>query len=132
MIFLFSMCRLLVQLENGDPLKQLTNASGAIREACQRIGLNFDEVYPLIENVYGKANDMIISYSCNYSYIIIGGMMLSMFSAYLSLLIISEGKQKMVVIAAIVSNLINLLLDFIFIYYAKMAMIGGAVATLIG
>ena len=132
MIFLFSVCQLLVQLENGDPLKQLTNASSSIKQACQIAGLNFDYVYPLIEHVYTKANDMIMSYSCNYSYIIISGAMLSMFSAYLSLLIISEGKQKMVVIAAVVSNLLNLLLDFIFIYYARMAMIGGAIATLIG
>ena len=132
MIFLFSTCNLLVQLENGDPLKQLTNASSTIKQACQIADLNFEKVYHLIENVYSKANDMILSYSCNYAYIIISGMMLSMFSSYLSLLIISEGKQKLVVIAAIVSNLINLLLDFIFIYYAQMAMIGGAIATLIG
>ena len=132
MIFLYSICQLLVQLENGNSLRQLTNASSSIEQACQISGLNFDEVYPLIEHVYTKANDMIISYSCNYVHIIIGGTMLSMFSAFLSLLIISEGKQKMVVIAAVVSNLLNLLLDFIFIYYAKMAMIGGAIATIIG
>lgn len=132
MIFLFSICQLLVQLENGDPLKQLTNASSSIKQACQIAELDFGEVYLLIEHVYTKANDMIISYSCNYAYIIIGGAILSMFSAYLSLLIISEGKQKMVVLAAVVSNVVNLLFDFVFIYYGKMAMIGGAIATLIG
>lgn len=132
MILLFSICHLLVQLENGNPLKQLTSATSSIKEACQIAGLHFEDVYPTLEDVYMKANDMILSYSCSYSYIIIGGMMLSMFSAFLSLLIISEGKQKMVVIAAVVSNLINLLFDFIFIYYGQMAMIGGAIATIIG
>ena len=132
MILLFSTCHLLVQLENGNPLKQLANASSSIKQACQIAGLSFDDVYTTLEDVYVKANDMILSYSCNYSYIIISGMILSMFSSYLSLLIISECKQKMVVIAAIVSNLINLLFDFVFIYYGQMAMIGGAIATIIG
>ena len=56
----------------------------------------------------------------------------SLISEPTSLLIISEGKQKMVVLAAVVSNIVNLLFDFVFIYYGKMAMIGGAIATLIG
>lgn len=123
---LLGCCGPLTSLENGDPLKQLSKSHDQI------ITIVGQEGYDAIEKVYTKANDMINTYSRDFCYIIISALILSMFDSFLSLLIISEGKQVIVVIATVVSNCVNILLDFFLIYFAKLAMIGGGLATLFG
>ncbi len=125
-VILLISCGWLTSLENGDPLGQLAKSKDAIEEIVGQDGYN------IIYDVYSKANIMVETYSHHFAYIVVSGMILSTFDSFLSLLIISEGKQKIVVIAAIVSNLVNLILDFILIYFAQLAMIGGACATIIG
>ncbi len=83
-------------------------------------------------NIYTIASKQTNTFAVQYSYIISAGTIFSMYTSFLSLLIISEGKQMIVTTGAIVCNLINILLDWIFIYFCKLAMIGGAIATVIG
>ncbi len=83
-------------------------------------------------SVYTTAFNQIHKFSIQYSYIISAGTIFSMYTSFLSLLIISEGKQTIVTCGAILCNLLNILLDYLFIYFGKLAMIGGAIATVIG
>lgn len=132
MIILFASCSWLVSLENGNPIAALEKSKSQIMDILQKSSIDPTYGYNLLYDAYKSANNLVQNYSSSYSYIMIAGLIFSMFNQFLSLLIISEGKQKMVVIAAVVCNIVNLILDFIFIYFAKWAMIGGACATLIG
>lgn len=132
MVILFASCSWLVSLENGNPLAALEKSKAQIMSTLSSLGQDPNAGYNLIHDAYNQANQLVQNYSSSYSYLMITGLIFSMFNQFLSLLIISEGKQKMVVIAAIVCNVLNLILDFVFIYYAQWAMIGGACATLIG
>lgn len=125
-------CSPLLKFVNGNPLAELQKAESTIKAECIKQGWDPAEVYSCLSTVYQKANDMIVQYSQQYSYIIISGQILLTFQSYLSLLIISEGKQELVVLAAIIANLLNLLLDYIFINFFQMAIVGGAIATIIG
>ena len=120
------MCPAIISLENGNPLSQLEQ----IKDKAMAI-ISADQ-YQNLYQVYKEANNMIIEYAQNYSFIILSAMILSMFDSFFSLLIISEGRQKMVVFAAVVSNVVNLIMDFVLIYVVHLAMVGGALATLIG
>ena len=123
---LLALCPAIISLENGDPLSQLEQ----IKDKAMAI-ISADQ-YQNLYQVYKEANNMIIEYAQNYSFIIISAMILSMFDSFFSLLIISEGRQKMVVFAAVVSNVVNLIMDFVLIYVVHLAIVSGALATLIG
>lgn len=132
---LLGCCGPLTSIENGSPLKELGKSHDQIIQTLIHHGSTPAEAeaqYQVIYGVYEKANQMINSYSRDFCYIIISALILSMFDSFLSLLIISEGKQVIVVIATVVSNCVNILLDFFLIYFAKLAMIGGGLATLFG
>lgn len=131
-VLICTLVKPLINLENGDILGSLSHSKENIKDAASKCGLPFNEVYRVLEEGYTKANHLILNYAYDFSYILAGGMIASMFAAFLPLLIITEAKQKIVLLAAILSNLLNLLLDFIFIYYCELAMLGGAIATVIG
>ncbi len=64
--------------------------------------------------------------------ILSAGQIFACFSMYFSLFIRAEARTKFVTVAAIVTNVINVVLDFVLIRYAALAALGGAIATVIG
>ena len=112
-----------MKFESGNSLQDsINNLPSTLNEAERNA----------VISVYTTAFDQTHKFAIQYSYIISAGTIFSMYTSFLSLLIISEGKQTIVTCGAILCNLINILLDYLFIYFGKMAMIGGAIATVIG
>lgn len=112
-----------MKFESGNSLQDsINNLPSTLSEAERNA----------VISIYTTAFDQTHKFAIQYSYIISAGTIFSMYTSFLSLLIISEGKQTIVTCGAILCNLINILLDYLFIYFGKMAMIGGAIATVIG
>lgn len=113
----------LVNIEQGNSLQS----------AIKRIpeGLSADDKL-LVKNIYEVASQQIRTFTLNYIYVLGSCATFAIYTQFFSLLIIAEGKQLFVVIVAIACNGLNLFLDWIFIQYAHLAMIGGAIATDIG
>lgn len=126
-VFLLSFVQLIMSFEQGHSLETLINKINGIP-----VSVISDSEKNILIHVYTIASEKTNEFASAYSYIISAGTIFSMYTSFLSLLIISEGKQAMVTCGAIVCNLINILLDWIFISFAKLAMIGGAIATVIG
>ncbi len=122
----------ILHFEHGDPYAELMKGQDLIFQACNKTGLDFNTVFLCLQKVYSKASDLTMLYSKEYGYIVIGGLILTLYSSLLSGLLIAEGRSVNIIIAIVVSNTINIFLDWILIYYAHMAVIGSAVATLIG
>lgn len=121
-VLLLASAKTIISLENGNPISQLESIKDQLTNAD----------YKNLKEVYNDSNNLILTYSEHFAYIAISGLVFNMFDLFFSILIITEGKQKMVVFAALMSNILNIFLDFIFIYFGRMAMIGGAIATVIG
>ncbi len=122
-ILLLSLIEVWMKFESGNSLQDSINNLPSQLSQDQK---------DAVISVYTTAFDQTHKFAIQYSYIISAGTIFSMYTSFLSLLIISEGKQTIVTCGAIVCNLVNILLDWVFIYFAKLAMIGGAIATVIG
>jgi Na+-driven multidrug efflux pump len=85
-----------------------------------------------ITNFYNDYYAQTRIFAAQYIYIMGGACILCLYSQFITYLVIAEGRQTVVVVAAIFCNGLNILLDFVLIKYGKLAMIGGAVATDIG
>ena len=127
-----SVLNTILRFEHGDPYAELMKGEKLIIQACNKIGLDFNTVFPCLQKVYSKASDLTMLYSKQYGYIVIGGVILMLYNSLLSGMLIAEGYSTNIIIVSIISNVINIVLDWILIYYAHMATIGSAVATLIG
>lgn len=123
-VILLALIEVWMKFEAGHTLQ---NSLNSIKD----LGLS-DSDYSIVKSVYEISFNQTHKFATQYSYIIASGTIFSMYTSFLSLLIISEGKQVMVTCGAIICNLINILLDWIFIYYGKLAMVGGSIATVIG
>ena len=55
-----------------------------------------------------------------------------LYSSFLANLLVAEGFSINIIVATITTNILNIILDWVLIYYAHMEVIGSAVATLIG
>ena len=55
-----------------------------------------------------------------------------LYSSFLANLLVAEGFSINIIVATITTNVLNIILDWVLIYYAHMEVIGSAVATLIG
>jgi Na+-driven multidrug efflux pump len=91
-----------------------------------------DSQIDTISKFYGEYYDKVRQFASQYIYIMGVGCIFALYSQFISLLVIAEGRQAIVVVAAILCNGINILLDWVLIKYGKLTMMGGAIATDIG
>lgn len=82
-------------------------------------------------NLFG-ATPEIISYSTDYLQIILCGFIFQMVSFTLINSITNEGSPILPMISMIVSALVNIFLDYVFIYILELGVQGAALATIIG
>ena len=78
------------------------------------------------------ANKEILEQAIGYLKPVTWGVLFYMFSGVLTVLVRSDGNPKLVMIAGIIGNLINIALDYIFIIPMKMGTFGAGLATAIG
>jgi Na+-driven multidrug efflux pump len=86
----------------------------------------------IIKIFYHQYYDTIRQFASQYVYIMGAGVIFALYSQFISLLVIAEGRQIIVIIASTICNVINILLDLILIKYAHLTMMGGAIATDVG
>ncbi len=79
-----------------------------------------------------EVNDQARSWGTDLIRILSAGQIFACFSLYFSLFIRAEARTKFVTMSAIITNVINVALDFVLIRYAALAALGGAIATVIG
>jgi Na+-driven multidrug efflux pump len=128
-ILICSCCTLLIAIEQGNGLSsELAN----IKDNLVGNGITESQFHDTIEPFYNAYYDQVKMFASQYIYIMGGACIFALFSQFISLLVIAEGRQTIVVFASIFCNALNILLDFVLIKYGKLAMIGGAVATDIG
>jgi Na+-driven multidrug efflux pump len=84
---------------------------------------------PVLQEYFQKVHDLQITFANNYLLIYSAGIILPLFIFYLASLIKSEGRFKVVVITSVLCNLLNISLIVIFILYAHLNMIGGALGS---
>lgn len=78
------------------------------------------------------ANKEILEPAIGYLKPVTWGVLFYMFSGVLTVLVRSDGNPKLVMLAGIIGNLINIALDYIFIIPMKMGTFGAGLATAIG
>lgn len=72
----------ILHFEHGNPYAELMKGESLINQACNKIGLPFDTVFPCLQKVYSKATDLTMLYSKQYGYIVIGGVILMLYSCF--------------------------------------------------
>ncbi|MDC4182974.1 MATE family efflux transporter [Mycoplasma bradburyae] len=88
--------------------------------------------YPKVILAYDNAiADISAEWGNQYSWIYISGFVIAGLFSLLSFMIRSEGRNFFVTIASIVANVLNVLLDWIFIKYFNLGLVGGASASVI-
>lgn len=85
-----------------------------------------------LQAYYDAAQKISIYWAKQYIYIYASGTILQGLSILLSYFIRAEGYNTYVMWWGIGANLINIGLDAVFIYVAKLGVLGGAIATIIG
>ncbi|WP_350267043.1 MATE family efflux transporter [Mycoplasmoides gallisepticum] len=94
-------------------------------------GVNFVN-YPKVILTYDNAMaDISALWADQYSWIYASGFFFIGLFSLLSFMIRSEGRNIFVTVASIIANVTNVLLDFIFIKYFSLGLIGGATASVI-
>ena len=101
----------ILYLQHGDPYGQLIKGQELIHQACDKKGLPFDTVFLCLKNVYNKATDLTMQYSREYGYILIGGFILMLYNSLLADLLVAEGFSINIIIATVVTNVLNIILD---------------------
>jgi Na+-driven multidrug efflux pump len=84
---------------------------------------------PTLQTYFTKVHDLQISFASNYLLVYSASVILPLFIFYLASLIKSEGRFKVVVITSILCNLLNIALIVIFILFAQLDMVGGALGS---
>lgn len=94
-------------------------------------GINFT-IYPKVILAYNNAMaDISAHWADQYSWIYASGFFIIGLFSLLSFMIRSEARNIFVTVASIVANLTNVLLDFIFIKYFSLGLIGGVATSVI-
>lgn len=86
----------------------------------------------ILQEYFKASTGMSTTWAQHYVYIYAGGTFIMAMYTLLSFLIRAEGRNNYVLVFAIIANIANIALDYIFIKYFKMGVLGGAVATIIG
>jgi Na+-driven multidrug efflux pump len=84
---------------------------------------------PQMQIYFQKIHDLQITFANNYTMIYSAGIVLPLLIFYFASLIKSEGRFKIVVITSIACNILNIGLIVIFILFAHLDMIGGALGS---
>jgi Na+-driven multidrug efflux pump len=112
-------------LEQGNGLKNSLN------DLRNNPNLNQTEL-STINNCYTTYYDRVREYSSQFIYVIGAGSIFALYSQFISLLVIAEGKKWVVVYAAIFGSGINILIDYLLIQFAHLTMVSGAIAIVFG
>ncbi|GHU48067.1 hypothetical protein FACS1894218_3970 [Bacilli bacterium] len=99
---MIGLSQLLVNIEQGHQL------STSLKELKNKLN---DPQYEIVEEVYNAAYASIRTYATHYMYIIAAGSLFALYTQFLSMLIISEGKQIFAVVSSIICNVLTVLLD---------------------
>jgi Na+-driven multidrug efflux pump len=86
---------------------------------------------PILSIYYQKVHDLQIDYANTYTMFLIGLLLLTFLVVYFTTLVKSEGRFKIIVIASVSCNILNIGLSIIFIYVARVGIAGAGVASLI-
>jgi Na+-driven multidrug efflux pump len=70
-----------------------------------------DDQYNSIKSFYDAYYDKVRLFASQYIYIMGAGSIFALYSQFISLLVIAEGRQTIVVVASTICNGINILLD---------------------
>ncbi len=89
-----------------------------------------------VTNIWNNYFNLVRTYSINWAedflFIITAGLIIASVASLMLTILRSDGAIIIVTIMTIIPVTVNILLDFILIYYAQIGMDGAAVATLIG
>lgn len=91
-----------------------------------------DKNYSLMLEYFILRNKAVIFYSNNYTFFITLSIPFLLILNLLIFFIRAEGKNCMITVLGLVSNALNILFDFLLFKYAKLNIMGGAIATFIG
>jgi Na+-driven multidrug efflux pump len=83
----------------------------------------------VLKGYFQQIHDLQIKFANNYLTVYSAGIILPLFIFYLASLIKSEGRFKVVVITSVLCNLLNIGLIVIFILFAHLGMVGGALGS---
>lgn len=124
-IIICGSCQALISLEQGQGL---SNSLDTIKNS----GNFSQEEIATITSFYTSFYEQTRLFASQYIYIMGGACVFALYSQFITYLVIAEGKQTMVILAAFLCNGINILLDFLLIKYGKLEMMGGGISTDIG
>lgn len=117
-------CNLFVTMEQGNGLdKSLNDIKSKISDTN-----DLDTIKQYYQTYYSH----IKSLTTNYIYTIGVGSIFCLYSQFISLLVIAEGRQWVVIIASTICNVLNVLFDFLMINYGHITFISGAIAMVLG
>ncbi len=85
-----------------------------------------------LQKYYDTVHQLQIKYAYDFIFILSLGPVIPCLINLFSVLIRSEGRLIVPTVVAIAANIINVLLDFILIWYAKLGMMSGGIATFSG
>lgn len=91
------------------------------------LGLLF--INPIL-NIFG-ASENTLFFAKQYMYVILGGSIFNLMSFALNSTIRADGNPKMAAITMIIGCVINIILDYVFIFIFNFGIIGAAMATVI-
>ena len=86
----------------------------------------------IVIQYYYDCREYQLLWASRYTLMLAIGSIFNVFVVYYSFMIRAEGRNIVVVLAAIACNLVNIGLDILMISVFKMGMVGGGIATIIG
>jgi Na+-driven multidrug efflux pump len=99
-------CSALISLEQGAGLNDQLNTL-----AKTNYFIDHPDQFKTVATFYHEYYDEVRRFASQYIYIMGAGCIFALYSQFISLLVIAEGKQVIVVAASIICNGINILLD---------------------
>lgn len=116
-------CNLFVTMEQGNGLNSaLNDIKGKVNDS------EFNTIKQYYDNYYHQVKSL----TTQYIYVIGVGSIFCLYSQFISLLVIAEGRQWVVIFASTICNLLNVLFDFLMIKYGHITFISGAIAMVLG
>lgn len=125
MVIICASCDAFIRFEQGNVITNKINE-------LQKLGWLDQHQLDVVRDFYTKYFNTVYTFSRQFIYTIGVGCVFAIFSSFITLLVIAEAKQMTVMIFAIICNVFNVLLDFIFLRYAKMNTFAGGLATCCG
>lgn len=94
--------------------------------------LNYNDIVNTWNAYFALSNTYSIKFAEEFCYIITGGLLAFSFASLITSLLRSEGAIAVVTIIGFITVAINIILDYILIWYGEIGMAGAAVASIIG